>query len=313
MKGTKVFMLSSFITITLSFNSYAFDMSSQLAVANIKSGNTEIMETEGLHIEESEDSQLYNKDKSGSVRTGWTYDENGDLYYSYSDGILLRDRYNDDNCYFDSDGKWVPTGSLTVTREMCYSLENGSTLQFKNLNESIDFINYYLLNYRLKDITSGFQLPRYADGTCTMTLADDRKYDRDELKNRIINAIGDINGDTVNEKVYDTCMKLQNFLSYDLSYAKIPVNKALTDRRGVCWHSAKLAMALLEDEGIPVEICVVISLQTNEEHVLLRCLDEENKWIYFDTTFIKSDARFTNLDYSTVVRLYKPIKYINYK
>lgn len=309
----RALIFSSLIAIILSFNSYAFDVSGQVAVANIKSGNTQILETEGLHIEESEDSNLYNKDKNDTIRTGWTYDENGDLYFSYADGVLLRDRFNDELCYFDADGKWVPSGKLKITQEMCCNFESGSTLQFKTLNDSIDFINYYLLNYRLEDITSGFSLPRYPDGSCTLTLNNDRKYDREGLKQSIINAVGELEGNTVEEKVYDACTKLQTFLVYDLNYQKADMEKALADRRGVCWHSAKLAQALLEEEGITVEILMVKTTQTNEEHVILRYLNEEGKWLYFDTTWIKSDVRFTNLSYSSVVQLYKPIKYIKYR
>lgn len=39
-------------------------------------------------------------------------------------------------------------------------------------------------------------------------------------------------------------------MSYDVNYQYISMDKAISERTGVCWHYAKIAMIMLNKSGV---------------------------------------------------------------
>lgn len=78
------------------------------------------------------------------------------------------------------------------------------------------------------------------------------------------------------------------------------MDKAITDRTGVCWHYAKIAMIMLQKAGVDCEVQTV--KYQGVQHALCKCMDEAGEVFYIDPV----DKR-TYLSETEFVATYVPV------
>ncbi len=158
-------------------------------------------------------------------------------------------------------------------------LESGETLAFSSLDELKGFLRFYVEDYRLYDYVQ-YKYGKSADGKATLALEAAQLYDRAAVEAQITDAFGSAQGATVAEKAAYTSKAVYDAMSYDANYQYIPMDKAISDRTGVCWHYAKIAMIMLNKAGVDCEVQTV--KYQGVQHALCRCVDEAGEVFYID-------------------------------
>lgn len=290
-------------------NIYAFDEVSQQAVYNITQNNTRVVEGEGLH-KEVIDSKIYIKDANGNILYGWQYDSNGNLYYADESGALITNGYNADDCYFDENGVFISDNG--ITDEDYANMERGGLVYMPNKALLYDAYCDYMLNYDLSMCNRKVMYHDYGD-KLDFRLLEPADYDRESVKQQIINSFGSLTGNTVEENLYEACNKVSYSMNYNLDYNNAKLIDSVNARQGVCWHFCKSVKVLMEEKGVKTELLYVRERETNSQHVILRCLSGD-KWIYCDPTFAQvmglSDS---NINYRELVSRYILDKYVHYE
>lgn len=303
-----VLLSTLFVLMFNCTNVYAIDDVSQQAVYNISQNNSRVVEGEGLHKENIE-SKLYIKDQAGNIQYGWTYDSQGNLYYATESGELITDGYNTDDCYFNTEGIYVM--DTDTSDEEYASLENGGSLYLSDRMKLYDVYCDYLLNYDLCKCNRQVIYYDFGD-KLELRIKDPVTYDRESVKEQILNTFGKLSEGTTEEKMYEACNKVSSAMNYNLDYTNSDLIDAVNARQGVCWHFVKATKVLLEDAGVTTELLYVRERETGGQHVLLRCLSD-GKWVYCDPTFVKSlGLDYSNIGYREVINRYIPDKYVHY-
>lgn len=177
-------------------------------------------------------------------------------------------------------------------------LESGEILAFGSLDELKGFLCFYE-GYRLLDYVH-YQYGRSSDGKTTLALEAAQLYDRAAVEAQILAIFGEAQGSTAAEKAAYTSKKVYNEMSYDVSYQYTSMDKAITDRTGVCWHYAKIAMIMLQKAGVDCEVQTV--KYQGVQHALCKCMDEAGEVFYIDPV----DKR-TYLSETEFVATYVPV------
>jgi hypothetical protein len=163
-------------------------------------------------------------------------------------------------------------GANETLLKKCIALEDDQKVFFPNEKEWMRFVYYYINDFQLSDC----ELRYYPDGKF-ITLADDSRYDRDQVIEDIISTLGPVSGNSTSEVITNACRITTKSIKFNKSYAHASVEEALKEGKGVCWQRAKICATLLRGQGIPCDIIYGYAgsnVRThNSTHVWLRCKD----------------------------------------
>lgn len=263
--------------------------------------------SEALYFEETE-GKTYAKDSDGILNYGWQYDANGNLYYINEDTGMIKSAANKDGIYFDENGQYINPSMVNpeLNHELSKRFETGERLYFNSNEELLNFLEYYSAQYRLLDDADGYSIKNYANGSNSIVLPDSEKYDREKLKQGILQKFAPIKGDTPYEKIMDACQKITGSMKYDLSYIDATMWKAISDEKGVCHQYTKILKVLMDEEGITNEI--MIGNTNGKGHMWLRCFID-GQWSYVDPTAVQSIWwSYVDIPYRLFVETYCPIR-----
>lgn len=265
----------------------------------------------GLYLDDV-NGYTYVKDANGNICYGYSYDTNGNLYYTEEGSTtgLLKSSTNADGISFDENGIYINPSMVEPEKQNILSqkFEAGETLTFKTREELFNFLEYYGVQYRLYDEPDSIYIIKNSDKTYSITLPEDKIYNRQEVLDLIHKTFTPLEGDTQYEKVFNLCQKIRYESTYDLVYKHLDLKTVLNDKKGVCWHYAKIGKVLLEDAGIQTEI--MHGTFDNKYHMWLRCLID-GKWCYVDPTATQQNWwDFSNMSYAQFITHYKPQQYI---
>lgn len=250
-------------------------------------------------------------------RDRYFYGLDGELYFSPAgwDSKVLKSGRNEAGILFGKDGemvnpiyegKYVDSGIDGLAARF----EQGERLTFPGRQEVLNFLEYYTYGYRLGFPAGEYNLAHTDGNGYSVMLGESMRYDRQSVRSLILSEVGPLSGDTPYEKIYDACRKLDGW-EYDASYSTKPMDEAIRNRKGVCWHFAKVAAVLLEDAGFETEIMVGLVDNygtTGDAHEMLRC-KVDGKWIYVDPTLFQTTGRwYANMSYSLFTLNFKAIR-----
>lgn len=182
--------------------------------------------------------------------------------------------------------------------------ENGNTISFNTKEESLDFIKWYFIDYRL---SSEQYIYYHNDNINDYKLRIDiPTYNRESTKNTIIEVFGNIDNDkTRNEKIKDTLNKI-SIIQYDVNYYVCTIEKSVRELKGVCYHYAKIASELLRYSGEIVR--VLQGYYKDKSHMWIKVYNGD-RWIYCDPTYyrINKDEIWLDIPYDYYKENYKII------
>lgn len=242
-------------------------------------------------------------DESGNIKTGYFFDDLGNFYKTDNNGNLVTSRDTYKQVYID--GELIIPGlesNVELNRERCKLFENGEVITFNSGDELYQFLEYYYGQYQLYlqnlyfdyDTTGG-----PATDKNEYLLRNEKFYNRDEVCNLIDEKFGDINGETSREKLVNILIKLKE-MEYSKETVRTPLEDAIKDMKGCCWHYSKIASYLLNKEGIYTEIISGKIIDTGESHCWIRSYIDD-KWQYIDPTFYVTGSNPFYVDIAYVV------------
>ena len=155
-------------------------------------------------------------------------------------------------------------------------LEMGNKILFNTKDELSDFLAYYFDEYRLNDYMAMYH-HEVTDDEISVYITELSPYDRDEYIKYVIDNFGYASGNTVEEKIKDTCNKLKK-MTYNSDYADTDLKECIDARQGVCWQFAKIAAIILQESGVNTR---AVSGYTKGYHMWL-ITDVGNNIIYTD-------------------------------
>lgn len=299
-----VLVLSSF-TAFMSYADVDID-----AVLSIQKSNEYIDNYYGLHLGLKDD-VLYNLDKHDNIVYGYSYDSNGNIYYTnykldgpgFEKEGILRDVEGKNGVYFDADGHLVnpstklkyniakeDSSTMIVVQDvidydvLSEQFEKDRSLEFRSVQDVEDFLEYYILQYSLDNLKADrYKLEKVSvlglDGKelnvdYKLTLLGDI-VDREQVRNIILDKFGKVEGDTTQEIMYNICDKINTIMGYNLDYEPKSLEEAVIDSQGVCWQYAKIAKILLDEAGIENELMLgFLNGKLDEAHAWLRITDK---------------------------------------
>lgn len=270
-------------------------------------------ENSGLYFSDL-NGYTYIVDAEGNICYDYSYDENGDLYYTEEGSVtgILKSASNADGIYFDENGKYVNPSMVDPERykQLSIQFETDQFVTLNNQDDILNFLEYYSLQYRLYDEVETLYITKNSDGTYTINLPDNKIYNRQETLDLIHATFTPLEGNTPYEKIFNLCQKIRYESTYDLEYKHSDLKTVLTDKRGVCWQYAAIGKVLLEDAGIQTEI--MHGTLNGENHMWLRCL-VDGKWCYVDPTATQTGWwDYSNLPYDKFLSSYVPKRYVSY-
>ena len=326
--GTAVIAMVLSVNFT-SFASVDVDLNYVKELTALQSRMAEyIIEMQGNNLVNTEDGRTVMMNKHGYIQKGWSFDSNGDLYYTPCDSLfsstesdynIIRDaEYN--SLYFDSTGKFVNPALDTEGKftDKLAEFARGGVITLASDKECKEFIEVYHLSYNIYSGGLSFRRDYLGDGSVRIRIDDKYIFDYDSARDKIINTFGKLQSQTVGEKVTEATQKVR-CIEYDLKYRGCNIDTVLENMSGVCSHYCNIVKVLLQDAGVEVEV-VHGSTGVNQSisdmdltHVWLRCKNEDGRWIYVDPTLESSlyENDYLDINYSLVCNRYipHPIRY----
>lgn len=303
----KLFVVSIMLVLCHMFSSYASVDDKE--VQAIQRSNDYIDNYYGLHLGEKS-GVLYNLDKNDNIVYGYSYDLNGNIYFTNyltngpgsADIGILRGEEGENGVYFDENGHLLnPSMPINYSNKeeigngiviqdiidykaLAEEFETEGSIKFKNLKETEDFLEYYILQYSLDNLKADkYKLERVSilnlDGKelevgYRLTFGGNIT-EREEVINAIFSYFGKIEGNTTQEKMYDVCNKLEELMEYDLTYEPSSLLESIKSGKGVCWQYAKIAKILLDDAGVDNELMIgYLNGNRREAHAWLRITEK---------------------------------------
>ena len=276
---------------------------------------------DGNHLKEI-NGYSYIVDKNDNICYGYSYDEYGNLYYTEENSTtgILKSNVNQDGIWFDENGIYTNPSTIEIDKNKALSeeFEQTGSVTFNSNEEVLNFLEYYSIQYRLYDEVFNYPIQNKSTSengisteTHTITMPNESKYDRNAVLNNIHNTFIPLRGDTPYEKLFDVCKQIKETMTYDLDYQHADLETAIINKRGVCWHYAKIAKVLLEDAGIQTEI--MMGNLNGNGHMWIRCFID-GKWCYVDPTATQTSWwDYSNLPYNKFIKEYLPLRYITIK
>lgn len=238
----------------------------------------------------------YILDDASNVKFGYSYDNQGNIYFTSSTlscpGLSLGTYYKDvsdsDGVYYDSFGV-MQNPSMADSdkyRSLSELFEKTGYVNTSNKREAEEFFAYYACQYNLGKVNNFSSQVIPSDGGYRFIYPDCDKYNRDEVKRKIYNKLGitSLEGETVEEKLYNAIDLVQSNFNYDYSTIEDTVDSCLDSGRGVCIHFALIVNELLLDSGVQSEVCIGYKeprCQGDDTHAWIRVWNGEN-WVYSD-------------------------------
>lgn len=308
----RIFSCAAVIAFYMSFSAFASSELNLQYAENLLGQNTNYYEcVQKTQLYDSRTGLLY---QNADPVPGYACDMNGELYYSdnWQQVGYMFDSRNQNGIAFDRSGKMINPvfENSDQNQELSKLFEEGKTLSFSNKQSFLNFMEYYIIHYRLNDSNGDYSYSINND-EYTIKLDDSKRYDREKLKAQIRKQLGPLVGNTDYEKILYGC-KLFDDWNYDLNYDKTSLQQALTDKTGVCSHYVKILSVLLEDAGIEYENMAGKYIN-GQMHTWLRCR-VDGKWVYVDPTIFKiCGLTYSNINYMVFIQSYNPIRYIQLK
>lgn len=247
---------------------------------------------------------------------GYNIDNDGDIIYIDENGSIVQNK-EISGVYFRPDGKMQNRSMINMeyNKELSIKYESGETLELSEANTK-DWVEYYSTQYKLdnEEVYGVYKYngPKQSEIAYKINI-EDHKYDREYIKNKIIEKYGHIDGKISKEnKVRVILENIGSENDYDITYMYADLDKAIDAGKLVCWQASRIMKVLLEDTGIETEALVV--KHKGGYHTLVRWKDENNIWRYSDPTYIiDKDASLDdrsksyNIDSNTFNERYVPV------
>lgn len=246
--------------------------------------------------------------KNGNPIYGYTYDDNGNIYYTDfgSKTGILKNQKSHIGLSFDENGILIVPGykyDEETYKGAAKTLEDGRSYNIAGRDMVEDFCEYYNKQYRLYNhMNVDFSIRNDVYELIDMGT----KYEREALRKRILSEFGSLSGATVYDKVLDGCKKINARLTYNAAYRERPLPDALDANQGVCWQFAKILGVLLEDAGIESEQIYGkyhYTTKKSDTHEWIRYRDGDT-WHYADPTITDGDWDYADIPYGTYVKKY---------
>jgi transglutaminase-like putative cysteine protease len=176
--------------------------------------------------------------------------------------------------------------------EKCIELESGQEVFFSNEADWMNFSYYYINDYQLYNCEL-----LYYPGKGSITLAKEKRYDRAQVVEEILDTLGPVPGTTPREIISNACRLTADAIDYNADYTHASVEKSLRDGQGVCWQRAKICATLLREQDIPCDIIYGYAdsnVRTHQTtHVWLRCKDGDTTLYVDPNKGILTDAEYS--------------------
>lgn len=256
-------------------------------------------------------------DCNGDIVTGYFYDKNGDFYYAEEDGYILLNKLDIWGQEYGADGRLVNTGYSGYINgafdTKCIDLENGVNVEFSNLTELYDFIEYYGKEYNMGSQNLIFRAYKKKKLNAENEI-ESVTYFTNNSRNELYNRENTIKlfeenfnqgliGETLEDKLKSAC-EYAKVMEYSDEYLGASMEVAITDKKGGCWHLAKIVHYLLDRENIISE--VVTGKSYGVPHMWLRVKNTDGSWIYCDPTYyVNGLEEYLNIDYKIYTDNYR--------
>ena len=292
-----IWLLSLCLTILNIFDVYAQVDSER--VYEIESLNTYINNYYGIHFENI-NGNIYNIDKDGNVVYGYSYDNQGNIYYTEEGSAgpsdmgtgVIREKEGPNGVYFDAEGHLVNPSSSSFYYDYAKKFEEIGYIEFKSLDEANGFLEFYMFQYSLTNLkVDRYRLEKVIvydnrnnvelDYVYRLSLLDN-SVKRQDVVDMILAKYGTLDGATIQEKLYSACEKIVNSMTYNRLYEPALLSQAVEDNQGVCWQYAKIAKVLLEADGINSEVMLGYFNGNKEEaHAWLKVYSYDDDVVRF--------------------------------
>jgi hypothetical protein len=225
------------------------------------------------------------------------------LWYDKKGNIYCNSNYYNQNFLDETNEVINPSTYYGNFSEMAEKYERGETLTFKSKAEYLNFLEFYNVQYNLKNVHVNYYHTANG-GIISASLAKDQMYDRDAVVKKIIDKFGLPESEDPYEKIYQVCLAITE-MDYNLEDVNTDLTTSLDKNSGVCWQYAKSASVLLNESGVYTEIVFgILGDDTETRHMWFRSL-VDGKWVYADPTLCKSFwLGYSNINYSEYMRLY---------
>lgn len=249
---------------------------------------------------------------------GAFYDEYGDIYYGGDDGYILQntnDRYGQ---YYGLDGRLVNKGASLIgnaeAEGYAKALTTGGIIDLGTKIETGEFLEFYFGQRYIAKQSTVINLRRKRVGKNKLTvdkgleivLYNDMSYNIEQVNQEIDKMFEGKYVGTGTAK--DDLIQIANIIAedttYDDAYVSSTMSQVIKDKRGCCWHYARMMNYMLNKVGIHSE--VIDGSFINESHSWLR-VRVDGKWQYVDiSAYVETkDMSLLDIDYSSYINRYK--------
>lgn len=261
---------------------------------------------------------LFTADISGAFATNDPYiidKQSGLIYLKNNENTIFAGGIAVDGRIYNESGAQENTLSYIGNKysEQYDNAKQNTFLEFDSLAELNIFINWMQLEY--SDHQGVPFIYHYnSDGSCQIR--------KSEVEKLLTTHGGDISPVltelssqipphyTLEEKADMANILVARYLTYDSEYESASMERALQDKKGVCYHYAKLLKGVLNDCGIQAEY-MIGDFEGVGMHCWLRIYDSENnRYMYRDAAKTNADLAnglFTVHLYDVYVRSYQII------
>lgn len=213
----------------------------------------------------------------------------GNVYYLDENNEILKDTIAPDGCYYDSNG--VQQNTLLYVGNKYYDKifddSEGIYIEFDDEQELLAFVNYLQIYQANRQGVAFNPDPNHHN----WLLRTQAQYTVQQKSQKLLSTAKELAAqvDTTQDftEVIRTIKQLTlGRISYDytLESTNYPLDLALDNSTGVCYHQAKLAYEICVAAGIPAEIVAGNRTQSpSGGHVWIKAQDTSTgRWHYFD-------------------------------
>lgn len=241
-------------------------------------------------------------------------DDKGNIYFINSEKIAeINTSYYNENGYKRNPLKYKEE----LQEERISKINNNENIIFEDFNDFINFVNFYGIYFGdnqnieitgMKDTDTG---NIKVEGYKFKEINFDKK-DFEDLYQDLLFQINQLNKNSdynLENMIQNVITIVDNYYEYDENFFLESISTSLFNKKGVCYHYAKLTKELFDKIGLESEF--IMGIYNNQSHIWLRVFDNENqKWIYCDPTASDSLTieNYYNIDYINYINLYDSYK-----
>lgn len=273
----------------------------------------------GSEAANAQEARLWGKDDHWAVDANYALDKNtGEIYYTQDGENFVTGQIGSDGCYYQADGTQL--NSLTYIRDKY--LDSYDTLSEEEFMafDSRQEANLFVCWIQLERATAQ-GLP-YIVNTRSNGVIEIKKSELQRMEaameeggtyqNAVRKIADSIPSDySIEEIVNYATIQVAKVFMYDSNYEKSSMEEAVREKRGVCYHYARLLKSVLTEVGIESEFIIGYADHSDLSHVWLKIRDEDqNRWIYRDPTRTSFDLQaglFTVNIYEAYLNSYRMV------